>query len=189
MYVVNSFESWEEIEFFGGIFLGQIWGRMLTPCQLKNEQKLPKKVHYIPNSLAFHFGEQIHEHRKLQMFRFTSWCKPPWVNIAVNATGYCFHYLLVWHLDINIKNQRKIVNIFLPINFNICFGCSKEPSHWDGSFEYPQHMFWLRNKKILLAPLTEGLNNLSFFLYKVQFSRFWLFDHFFPKFPDFKSVG
>ena len=25
--------------------------------------------------------------------------------------------------------QRKIVNIFLPINFNLCFGCSKEPSH------------------------------------------------------------
>ena len=46
------------------------------------------------------------------------------------------------------KNQRKNVIIFLPISFNICFGCSKEPSHWDGSFEYPQHMFWLRNKKI-----------------------------------------
>ena len=29
----------------------------------------------------------------------------------------------------------------------MCFGCSKEPSHWEGSFEYPQHMFWLRNKK------------------------------------------
>ena len=29
----------------------------------------------------------------------------------------------------------------------MCFGCSKEPSHWDGSFEYPQHMFWLRKKK------------------------------------------
>ena len=43
---------------------------------------------------------------------------------------------------------RKIVNIFLPINFNICFGCSNEPSQWDGSFEYPQHMFWLRNKKV-----------------------------------------
>ena len=27
------------------------------------------------------------------------------------------------------KNQRKNVNIFLPISFNICFGCSKEPSH------------------------------------------------------------
>ena len=30
--------------------------------------------------------------------------------------------------------------------FNRCFGCSKEPYHWDGSFEYPQHMFRLRNK-------------------------------------------
>ena len=28
----------------------------------------------------------------------------------------------------------------------MCFGCSKEQSHQDGSFEYPQHMFWLRNK-------------------------------------------
>ena len=25
----------------------------------------------------------------------------------------------------------------------MCFGCSKEPS---GSFEYPQHMFWMRSK-------------------------------------------
>ena len=24
---------------------------------------------------------------------------------------------------------RKFVNIFLPISFDICFGCSKEPSH------------------------------------------------------------
>ena len=25
--------------------------------------------------------------------------------------------------------QHKIVNIFLPISFSMCFGCSKEPSH------------------------------------------------------------
>ena len=25
--------------------------------------------------------------------------------------------------------ERKIVNIFLPISYNICFGCLKEPSH------------------------------------------------------------
>ena len=43
---------------------------------------------------------------------------------------------------------RTILIIFLPINLNMCFGCSKESSQWDGSFEYPQHMFWLRNKKI-----------------------------------------
>ena len=40
------------------------------------------------------------------------------------------------------------MDISLPIGFNICFGCSKEPSHLDGSFEYPQHILSLRNKKI-----------------------------------------
>ena len=69
----------------------------------------------------------------------------------------------------NRNFQHKIVNIFLPIILRICFGCSKEPSHsdgsfeylqhifgcskepshWDGSFEYPQHIFCLRNKKII----------------------------------------
>ena len=30
--------------------------------------------------------------------------------------------------------KRKIVNIFLSINYNICFGYSNEPSHRDGPF-------------------------------------------------------
>ena len=34
--------------------------------------------------------------------------------------------------------ERKSVNIPLPISFKICFGY--------GSFEYPQHMFWLKIK-------------------------------------------
>ena len=33
--------------------------------------------------------------------------------------------------------ERKIVKKNLPMSFNICF-------------EHPQHMFWLRNKKIIL---------------------------------------
>ena len=57
--------------------------------------------------------------------------------------GYSNSYVLMG------KNcERKIVNIFLSISLNICFGCSKEPSYCDGSYEYPQHMFWLRNKKV-----------------------------------------
>ena len=43
--------------------------------------------------------------------------------------------------------MRKIAIIFLSICLNMRFGCSKDPSHRDGYFEYPQHMFWLRNKK------------------------------------------
>ena len=40
----------------------------------------------------------------------------------------------------------------------MCFGCSKEPSHQNGSFEYPQHMFWLRNMEniFLLRTLIWG---------------------------------
>ena len=34
------------------------------------------------------------------------------------------------------------------VRFTICFGCSKEPYQREGSFEYPQQMIWLRNKKI-----------------------------------------
>ena len=39
------------------------------------------------------------------------------------------------------------MNIFASNSFNKYFGCSKELSHEDGSFEYPQHMFWLGNEK------------------------------------------
>ena len=59
----------------------------------------------------------------------------------------CWYWYVVTGLDKHFF-QHKVVNIFLTISFIICFGCSKEPSHWDGSFEYPKHMFWLRNKKI-----------------------------------------
>ena len=40
----------------------------------------------------------------------------------------------------------------------MCFGCPNEPSHRDGSFEYPQHMFRLKNKKnnFLLRTLILG---------------------------------
>ena len=43
--------------------------------------------------------------------------------------------------------QRIIAIIFLSIKLNMCLGCSKEPYHRGGTFEYPQHMFWLRNTK------------------------------------------
>ena len=43
--------------------------------------------------------------------------------------------------------MHKIVIIIHFISLNIYFECSKELSHWGGSFEYPEDMFWLRNKK------------------------------------------
>ena len=44
---------------------------------------------------------------------------------------------------------HKIVIVILSISFSICFGCSKEPTVLlDGSFQYPQYMCQLINKKI-----------------------------------------
>ena len=36
--------------------------------------------------------------------------------------------------------MRQIVIIFLAISFKESFRCLKEPSEWNGSFEYPQRM-------------------------------------------------
>ena len=60
---------------------------------------------------------------------------------------------------------RKIAIIHLSISLIMCFGCSKEPSHWDSSFEYPQPMFWLRNKKIIFryALLSGAWHSLCLF--------------------------
>ena len=53
---------------------------------------------------------------------------------------------------------------WIPISLNVCFGCSKEPSHRDGSFEYPQLMFWLINMKIIFwyTLLTKGLCDIFY---------------------------
>ena len=80
---------------------------------------------------------------------FPGWSGPPappppppphplWIH------AWCYKRLHYYSIQ---KKMHKIVIILLPISSNMCFECLKEPSHWDRSFEYPQHMFWLRNKK------------------------------------------
>ena len=66
----------------------------------------------------------------------------------------------------------------------MCFGSSEEPSQWDGSFEYPQHMFWLRNKKNHFPFLTL-IWNFGFFH---QSREFW-FDSLCPHQQSFSYVG
>ena len=73
-----------------------------------------------------------------------------------------------------IFEHTIIDNISLSIGFNICVGCLKEPSHWDGSFEYPQHMFSLRNKKkqFLLNPF---LPYIMHAIRQVKIRLFWCY--------------
>ena len=52
--------------------------------------------------------------------------------------------------DVNSKSRLTIlfsVKFFFIYQFYTCFGCSKEPCHGDCSFEHPQHMFLLIDKR------------------------------------------
>ena len=70
------------------------------------------------------------------------------------------------------KDGSKITNILSSISLIICFVCSKEPSQRDISFEYPQHMFLLRNKKIKLIDFSCKITNiLSSVSLTVQFNH------------------
>ena len=45
------------------------------------------------------------------------------------------------------KNQQKLFDIFLIFAQNIDCGYKLEPPRGGGSNEYPQSMFWSKNKK------------------------------------------
>ena len=55
----------------------------------------------------------------------------------------------MWYVSIGSNKQAFLVLklfLFSYLSKHI-FSCSKEPFHIDNSFEYLQHMFWLRNNK------------------------------------------
>ena len=98
------------------------------------------------------------------VWQLSYWRRESWLLLISLSFGavqliclWLWHFLLMFFLNslysgfsqtmIRKFHQQKNVIIFLPIILNMCFGFSKEQSHWDGSFEYPQHMFWMRNNE------------------------------------------
>ena len=55
-------------------------------------------------------------------------------------------YTAIFHGCKNVHFQMKIFNIFLIFAQNIDCGYTLEPPHLGGSNEYPQSMFWSKNK-------------------------------------------
>ena len=47
----------------------------------------------------------------------------------------------------------KIFDVFLIFAQNIDCGYTLEPPQWGGSNEYPQSMFWSKNKKKMYTPV------------------------------------
>ena len=53
-----------------------------------------------------------------------------------------------------VFSHARVMVIGVGSDLKYMFWYSKEPSHQKGSFEYPQHVFWLTNrKKIVLSYL------------------------------------
>ena len=49
--------------------------------------------------------------------------------VIIHQISTNFFICITICLDRNKIFERRIINIFLPVSLNICFGCSKEPSH------------------------------------------------------------
>ena len=63
--------------------------------------------------------------------------------VLLSTHNICFG----WEIRKLFFCYKLLTKVLLSISLNMCFECSKELSHWDSSLEYPQHMYWLRNKK------------------------------------------
>ena len=72
-------------------------------------------------------------------------------------------------------NQKKICYIFLIFAQNIDCGYTLEPPCRGGSYEYPQSMFWSKNKKNMYTPA-----NPIFFYIKVGFKGVFIARTCFP---------
>ena len=62
-------------------------------------------------------------------------------------------YTAIFHGCKNDNFQMKFFDIFLIFAPNIDCGYTLEPPHSGGSNEYPQSMFWSKNKKIMYTPV------------------------------------
>ena len=75
---------------------------------------------------------------------------------------------ILWHNSITLsglqirKRNWKLFSYFL--NQNLCCGCSKELSQWDGSVEHPKHMFKLMGEKIITL-----LNSKCFLIWNYDY--------------------
>ena len=110
----------------------------------------PVKVAYVPSEASVqsgHPGSLLHYvYGYLILFL-------PLMKIVV-CSLICLYILvaLIIHRASYAKNISVKLQLFSYPSLNICFGCSK-------TFEYPQHMFWLKTKKIIFsyALLSGGL--------------------------------
>ena len=66
-------------------------------------------------------------------------------------------YTAIFHGCKNVHFQLKLFDYFHIFAQNIDCGYTLEPPQRGGSNEYPQSMFWSKNKKIMYTPVNPNL--------------------------------
>ena len=83
-----------------------------------------------------------------ELKRITHWDGFFWApKTYAKIMGKKIFTILRWNFLLRVRNRNITFLFFIQ---NICFGCSKEPSQWDCSFEHPKHMLYIMGKKILI---------------------------------------
>ena len=124
------------------------YSRLQTACQIQKSRPIEQKY----NWLVFFFRRPTKRTAKIDCrlsvdSHHRSQCNCGYVKTLSNINT---------QVKMNKTFQRTIVNIFLPIIFNICFGRSKRTvslrrffRYQQHMFTYPQHMFLLGNENII----------------------------------------
>ena len=71
----------------------------------------------------------------------------------IHYANMSVQYTAIFHGHKNDNFQMKFFDIFLIFAQNIDCGYTFEPPQRGGSNEYPQSMFWSKNKKIMFTPV------------------------------------
>ena len=76
-----------------------------------------------------------------------------WIRNPDHYANMSVQYTAIFHGCKNDNFQMKILIFFLIFAQNINCGYALEPPQRDGSKEYPQSMFWSKNKKNMYTPV------------------------------------
>ena len=80
-------------------------------------------------------------------------------------------YTEIFKVVKNEKFQQKIFDIILIFAQNIDCGYMLEPPQRGGSNEYPQSMFWRKNKKFMYTPVNPQFNYIKVGYERVNISQ------------------
>ena len=126
----------------GGVRIPEIFFSLFFSYSFSGQFELPSPV---TNSGGSRRGSGVNKELSSHK-RISSYSAKYWLNQG-NVLIRRKNYWLGRKRGLQFGSAQSIFCLFLFLSQNICCGYSKEPSEWDGSFEYSKHMLKLTDKK------------------------------------------